>query len=355
MLRIGSFSTPSRVLLAPIAKYTDLPFRLVARAAGHRGLAYTELLNTRGILKGTRSSTDIAKTTGSDRPFGVQLYGNDPVWFCEAAKWAEGHGAQVLDINMGCPVDKVTKTNGGSMLLCDPECTTRMAEQIVNAVSIPVTAKLRLGWDETQMTGARLARMLESVGIQLITIHGRTTKQRFKGHANLDGIAAVVAATDKIPVIGNGDIHSPEDAKRMMDVTKCDGVMVARATIKRPWLLHQIDTYLSTGTAAPEPTVLEKCRLIRLHYDAMLEHRDARYASRIMRARIANYGASMGHIKPIKERIRTMKEPHEFYAAIDELESVCDPSWTHVPVGPFARPKQQTHDLDAIEEPVHAG
>jgi len=335
MIRIGSFIAPSRVFLAPIAGYTDWPYRLVVRAAGHRGLAYTELLNPRGLLRGTESSLNIARTSAEDRPLGVQLYGNDPEWFCAAARWAEEQGFELIDINMGCPVDKVTKTNGGSMLLCDSDRTIRMAERIVNAVSIPVTAKLRLGWGRDDLTAPALARALESVGIRLITIHGRTTWLRFKGTVDLDGIAAVVAAVASIPVLGNGDIRTPEDAARMIAHTGCDGVMVARAAIKRPWLPGRIDRFLETGEIPPEPTILEKCRLIRLHFEKMIEFRDETHAMRIMRARIANYGASMGHIKPIKERIRLMESPADLHAALDELESKADPSWTSVPVGPF--------------------
>lgn len=343
MLQIGPFSTACPVLLAPIAGYTDLAFRLTCRAAGHWGLAYTELLHSRGILEGNGDSLEIARVSEDDRPFGVQLYGNDADWFCEAARWAEGLGAALIDINMGCPVDKVTKTNGGSMLLCDPDRTTRMAERIVNSVSIPVTAKLRLGWSECAITAPRLARQLEAVGIQLITIHGRTTTQRFKGNASLDGIAEVVAAVSHIPVIGNGDVDSPEAAVRMIAHTRCAGVMVARAAIKRPWVLRAIHDTLTTGRTPPEPTVLEKVRLIRLHFDLMRRFRGDRLAMVVMRGRIAAYGTSLGHVKPIKERIRLMHSPAEFDAAMDDLERSVDGKWTLVPHGTLA-PRTGEHD-----------
>ncbi len=331
MLQIGPFQTDCPVLLAPIAGYTDLPFRLVCRAAGHTGLTYTELLHSRGILEQNRDSLEIARVSEDDQPFGVQLYGNDPDWFCQAAQWAQSQGATLIDINMGCPVDKVTKTNGGSMLLCDPDRTTRMAEAIVKSVSIPVTAKLRLGWSDCELTAPRLARQLEEVGIQLITIHGRTTAQRFKGFANLDGIAEVVAAVRQIPVIGNGDIDSPAAAVRMIEHTKCAGVMVARAAIKRPWVLREIHDRLTAGQSPVEPTVLEKIRLIRLHFDLMRRFRGDRLAMIVMRGRIAAYGTRLGHVKPFKERVRLMTSPTEFDSAIDELQQMLDPSWTTVP------------------------
>ncbi len=335
MIRIGNINSPSRVFLAPIAGYTDVAFRLVVRRAGHVGFAYTELLNARGILQQKESSLDIARTDAGDQPLGVQLYGNDPEWFCDAARWAQDHGAQIIDINMGCPVDKITKKNGGSMLLCDPARTTAMAQRIVNAVSIPVTAKLRLGWDDSQLTAPALARSLEQVGIRLITIHGRTTAMRFKGTARLDGIRSVVEAVESIPVIGNGDIQTPDDAKRMMELTGCAGVMVARAAIKRPWLLRDVHALLETGVVPLEPTVLEKLSLIRQHFDLTRRYKDDRSALVMMRGRIAGYGTTLGHVKPFKERIRLMKAVDEFYSALDDLAAAVDPAWRQVPWGTF--------------------
>jgi len=335
MLRIGSVHVDSRVLLAPMAGYTDLAFRLVVRAAGHCGLAFTELLNSRGVLVSQASSINIARHHQDDRPFGMQLYGNDIDWLCQAAVWAERHGAELIDINMGCPVDKVTKCNGGSMLLCDPDRTTRMAEAIVKSVRVPVTAKLRLGWDRQHLTAPVLARQLEEVGIAMITVHGRTTKQRYKGSVDLDGIKSVVESVESIPVIGNGDVLCAEDAQRMIDVTGCDGVMVGRASLKKPWVLRDIQSWFDDGRIPPEPTVVEKVRLIRLHFDKVAEYRGVDRAVRLMRGRISLYGTTMGHIKPIKEKVRLMREPMEFYEAMDELESGVDPAWTSVPVGVF--------------------
>jgi len=352
MLRIGLFHTDCPVLLAPIAGYTDLAFRLMCRAAGHTGLTYTELLHSRGIIEQNRDSLEIARVSETDQPFGVQLYGNDADWFCQAAHWAEGLGATLIDINMGCPVDKVTKTNGGSMLLCDPDRTARMAERIVNAVRIPVTAKMRLGWSECDLTAPRLARQLEEVGIQLITIHGRTTAQRFKGVADLDGIAEVVAAVQRVPVIGNGDVDCADAAVRMIEHTRCAGVMVARAAIKRPWVLRQIHERLTTGQTPAEPTVLEKIHLIRLHYDLMRRLRGDRLAMIVMRGRIASYGASLGHVKQVKERVRLMRRPDEFDAAMDDLQARVDPMWAMVPHGAGVAPARTSHPSQGEGEPA---
>src|ERR1700749_5202558 len=219
-LRIGPVTLTTNLLLAPIAGYCDLAFRLVARSCGGVGMACTELLCPHGVLRENRKSMELAMTTPEDSPLCMQLYGGNVDLLCEAARWAEDRGAHVIDLNMGCPVDKITKRDGGSKLLCDPDRTMGMVEKIVRVLRhTPLTAKLRLGWDDTCIVAPQLARRLENAGAQMITIHGRTTAMKFSGEARLDGIAEVVAAVDRIPVIGNGDVRTPHDAKRMVEVT----------------------------------------------------------------------------------------------------------------------------------------
>src|SRR3954453_21405267 len=206
-LRIGDLQLPTNLLLAPIAGYCDVAFRLVARSCGGVGLVCTDLLCPEGVLRESRRSMELAATCPEDWPLAMQLYGGDVDKLCDAARWAEDHGAFIVDINMGCPVDKITKRDGGSKLLCDPDNTMRMVDRIVRVLRhTPLTAKLRLGWDDTCIVAPQLARRLENAGAQMITIHGRTTEMRFSGEARLDGIAEVVAAVDKLPVIGNGDV-----------------------------------------------------------------------------------------------------------------------------------------------------
>ncbi|MBL1217125.1 MAG: tRNA dihydrouridine synthase DusB [Planctomycetes bacterium] len=335
MLTVNESIRVPPVLLAPIAGYTDLPFRLTVRQAGHTGLTYTELINSRGVLERGPSSLDVAQTSPDDVPLGIQLYGNDERWLVDAARWAQDHGATLVDINMGCPADKIAKTNAGAMHLRDPQRTTRLAQRVVEAVTIPVTAKLRLGWARSELTAACLARRLEDVGIRLITIHGRTASQRFKGHVDLDAMAEVVGAVTNIPVVGNGDIADVDDARHMVQHTGCAGVMIGRAAVKRPWLLRQVQAWFDNQPIPDEPTVLEKINLVRYHFDRMVQFRNARYAMTIMRGRIANYGSSIGHIKPIKERIRLMQHPDELHAALDDLERIVDPGWNTVPIGTY--------------------
>ena len=228
-LKIGPVTLATNLLLAPIAGYCDLAFRLVARSCGGVGMACTDLLSPHGVLKENKKTMELAMTTPEDSPLCMQLYGGNADLLCEAARWAEDRGAHVIDLNMGCPVDKVTKLDGGSKLLCNPDNTLHMVERIARTLRhVPLTCKLRLGWDDTCIVAPYLASRLEQIGVQLITIHGRTTEMRFTGKARLEGIAEVVAAVKTIPVIGNGDVLTPEDAKHMIEFTKCAGVMIGR-------------------------------------------------------------------------------------------------------------------------------
>ena len=257
---IGDVQLKTNLLLAPIAGYCDLAYRLVVRSVpGHEGhgtvgLACTDLLCPQAVLNENQKSLWLAATSPEDQPVCMQLYGADASIMAEAAKWAAAHGATTIDINMGCPVDKVTKKNGGSTLLCDPANTVKLAKRVVEAVDIPVTAKIRLGWDETQIITTTLPPALADVGIKAVTVHGRTTEMKFRGNARLDGIAQVVEAVKRrhdIPVIGNGDVKTPSDAKRMIDVTGCDGVMIGRGALGQPWLFRDTAYYLSTGELPP--------------------------------------------------------------------------------------------------------
>jgi tRNA-dihydrouridine synthase B len=321
MLRIGDLQLATPLLLAPIAGYCDLPFRLLCRELGGVGLASTDLLNSRAVLKGTDKTLELAMLDPGDRPISIQLYGNAHDPLPEAARWAVDHGANVVDINMGCPVDKVCKKNGGSLLLCDPPSTIDLAERIVKAIEhsgVPVTAKLRLGWSDQQITAPLLARRLEEVGVKAITIHGRTTVQRFRGDVRLDGIAEVVAATPSIPVIGNGDIAQPEDVARMRKHTGCAGVMIARGALRTPWIFARAATLLESGDPGPEPVLTDKLRIVRRHLELMRDHQGDIAAARTMRQRISLYGKTMGHLKPLKEQIRLADSLSAMLHAIDD-------------------------------------
>lgn len=321
MLQIGPVQLKTNLLLAPIAGYCDLAFRLIARRCGGVGLACTDLLCPEGVLRENYHSMILAMTTPEDSPLCMQLYGSRADRLCEAARWAEDRGAHVIDINMGCPVDKITKRDGGSKLLCDPDNTLRMVEKIVAVLRrVPLTAKLRLGWDDSRIVAPSLAARLENAGVAMITIHGRTTEMRFSGQARLNGIAQVVAAVRRIPVIGNGDIRSPQDAKHMIDYTRCAGVMIGRGALGMPWIFRDTWSYLTSGTIPAEPTIGEKCRLLREHFANLLRFRNERIAAIDFRKRIAWYAKTMHPCRMLREKIRLLNSAAEFHQIMDEFE-----------------------------------
>ncbi len=316
-LKIGSVDLPTNLLLAPIAGYCDLAFRLVARSCGGVGLATTELLCPHGVLRENRKSMELAMTCPEDSLLAMQLYGGNVEMLCEAARWAEDRGAHVVDINMGCPVDKVTKLDGGSKLLCNPDQTLKMVERIAAVLrNVPLTAKLRLGWDDTCIVAPYLAARLEETGVKLVTIHGRTTEMKFTGEARLEGIAEVVAAVKNIPVIGNGDIRSPQDARRMIELTGCDGVMIGRGALSAPWIFRDTWSYLTTGLIPPPPSIEQKCQLMRDHFHGMIRYKGERPAVCEFRKRISWYAKTMHPCSHLKSEMRTIECAADFEATI---------------------------------------
>ena len=352
-LQIGPVRLATNLLLAPVAGYCDLAFRLVVRSilcedeapgvpgVPGVGLACTDLLSPQGLLRGTATSLDLAQTNAADKPVGMQLYGGDGAILAEGARWAVQHGATVVDINMGCPVDKVTKKDGGSKLMCSVGNTVRIAGEIVRAVEeesggrVPVTAKMRLGWeypidsqgrvDHSNDAAPALAVGLAGVGIRAVTVHGRYAQQRFTGECHREGIRRVVEAVancaNPVPVIGNGDVRSAADVVSMMRETGCAGVMIGRAAFSAPWIFRDAWTLQTQGYVPPEPTEGEKIALIRRYFEWMLEFRDERYALNNMRRRITWFGKRLGPCKPLKETIRTAAGPEVVFAALEEFLS----------------------------------
>jgi tRNA-dihydrouridine synthase B len=324
-LKIGPVQLQSNLLLAPIAGYCDLAFRTICREQGGVGLACTDLLSPQGLLRGTATSLDLAKTNDFDKPVGMQLYGSDPDIMAAGARWAVEHSATVVDINMGCPVDKVTKKDGGSKLLCDLDRAVRVAAAVVRAVEqasggrVPVTTKMRLGWSSTDIA-PRLSCMLADIGIVAVTIHGRTTEMKFTGEVDRAGIARVVdAIAGRIPVIGNGDVREPEDAMNMIRQTGCSGVMIGRGALSTPWLFRDAWALQTTGTVPPAPTEAERIAIIRRSFELMRENQGDRYAMFQIRRRISWFGKRLngGICRPLKDAMRTAADPDAVHAILD--------------------------------------
>ncbi len=331
-LKIGSLELTSNLLLAPIAGYCDLAFRLTCRSfnddpageQGGLGLACTDLLSPHGLLKGTARSLDLAKTNDEDRPIGMQLYGSDPSIMGEGAAWAVEHGASLVDINMGCPVDKITKKDGGSKLLCDPDRALRIVESVRTAVDrasngrVPTTIKTRLGWFDDEPVAEWLAPKLIEAGAMAVTLHGRTTAQKFRGHVDLPGIRRVVEAIDgRAPVIGNGDVKEPEDALRMIEATGCDGVMIGRGALSTPWLFRDAWTLQRRGSCPDCPELHARIELVRRFLELMRKHRGDRGAMIQMRRRISWFAKRLGPCRPLREAVRLAEDPESVHRALD--------------------------------------
>ncbi len=270
-MNLGPLPLASNLLLSPLAGYTNLPFRLVVREIGGVGLCTTDLVNARSLVEQRAKALKLIETCPADSPLAVQLFGSVPGEMRDAALLVEARGAVAVDINMGCPVRKVCQVGGGSAMMTAVDKTVALVRGMVAAVRIPVTAKMRLGWDEDNLTAPDLARALEDAGVAAIFVHGRTRAQGFGGTVNLAGIRQVVAAVKTIPVIGNGDVVTPEAAKRMLEETGCRGVSIGRGAFYDPWIFQRSTKFLATGVLPPEPAFAERVRVMRRHLERMAE------------------------------------------------------------------------------------
>lgn len=315
--QIGSLQLESNLLLAPIAGYCDLAFRLAVRRVpgyqghGSVGLTCTDLLCPHAILRETDKTLWLAATSDEDQPLCMQLYGRQIDVLVEAARWAEQHGAKVIDLNMGCPIDKVTKKNGGSKLLTEPELAVTIIRELVRAVRVPVTAKIRLGWCDGTIITQTLPPRLADAGVAAITVHGRTAEQKFRGEVNLPGVAQVVEAVKRhhpqVKVHGNGDVKTPQDAKRMIDVTGCDGVMIGRGALGQPWLFRDTAYYLATGQLPPPYPQAERINCVLAHLDNLARMRDGRIALNAIRQRISWYSPHLQPWPGLKRDVHAMQ------------------------------------------------
>jgi len=268
-MRIGPYTLKNNLFLAPMAGVTDRPFRVLCRRLG-AGMAASEMVASNSLLYGSAKTRRRADHTGEPEPRAVQIVGSDPAMMAEAARVNVGHGAQIIDINMGCPAKKICNVYAGSALLQDEKLVADILNAVVASANVPVTLKIRTGWDRAHKNGACIARLAEDCGVQALAVHGRTRADLFQGDAEYDTIAAIKQAA-RIPVIANGDIASPEKAKYVFDHTGADGVMIGRAAQGNPWIFREIAHYLATGTKLAPPPVTE----VR---DVLLEHLENLYA-----------------------------------------------------------------------------
>jgi len=311
-ISIGPLGLESHLMLAPLAGYTNLPFRLVLRELGGLGLATTDLVNARSLIERRDKALKLIETRPEDQPLAVQLFGSKPEEMRDAAVIAESLGAASVDINMGCPVRKVCQVGGGSAMMAGLEKTASLARGMVDAVRIPVTAKMRLGWDDQNLTAPDLARALEDAGIAAITIHGRTRAQGFAGTVNLAGIRAVVQAVRHIPIIGNGDVTTPRAVKHMLDETGCAGVSIGRGAFYDPWIFNHSLHFLATGEEPAPPPLEERLRVMRRHLDRMVEVFGESQGCRMFRKIAPWYARRFGPAREFNRRVVRLAARAEF-------------------------------------------
>jgi nifR3 family TIM-barrel protein len=345
-LQIGGVELSSRFTLAPLAGYTNLPFRLSIRDVGSCGLATTDLVNARAILEKSKRTHELLATTPEDRPLAIQIYGSG-VEMARGAQWLEEFGATIIDINMGCPVRKVVKGGGGSAMMCDTSgATVEVVRKVVEAVKIPVTVKMRLGWDSENLSAPLFARAFEQAGVAAVTIHGRTRAQGFSGKVDLEGIRRVVEAVERIPVIGNGDVRTIADAERMLTVTGCAGIAIGRGALANPWFFRQLNSWLFTGEPGPRGTYEERLRFMETHFRRLIEWRGEHLACLQFRKMAAWYCKALRTGKAIQQVLVLLDTPATFQRIVGQLREQGPPAgWSEwdstdahvaVPAGPIA-------------------
>jgi tRNA-dihydrouridine synthase B len=324
-MRIGPYQLANNVILAPMAGVTDRPFRQLCRAMG-AGLAVSEMVTSNSLLYRSAKTLRRADHAGEPPPVAVQIAGADPGLLAEAARYNADAGAQIIDINMGCPAKKVCNVLAGSALLRDEGLVGRILAAVVGAVAVPVTLKIRTGWDTTHRNALRIARIAEDAGIRAVAVHGRTRACMFGGRAEYETIAAVKAAV-RIPVIANGDVDGPEKAAAVLAATGADGIMIGRAALGRPWIFREVVHFLATGDRVPPPDVAEIRRVLLAHLDELYRFYGERIGVPIARKHIGWYTKGLPDSAAFRHAVFQIPTATEQCAAVDRflVEQAADP------------------------------
>ena len=314
-LRIGNVTLDNRVILAPMAGVSDLPFRLLCRQQG-AGLVCSEMVSAKAIYYNNRNTESLLEIHEQEKPVSLQLFGSEPELMAQMAKRIEDRPFAILDINMGCPVPKVVNNGEGSALMKDPLLAGRIISAVAGAVKKPVTVKIRKGFDEEHVNAVELAHIAQESGAAAVTVHGRTRQQFYSGKADWDIIARVKAAV-KIPVVGNGDVTGPETAKQMLEETGCDAVAIGRAARGNPWIFRRTAHYLETGELLPGPTAKEAREMILRHAALLMQYKGERTAVLEMRKHTGWYTAGWSGSSKLREKINRMETMEELKALFE--------------------------------------
>ena len=316
-MKIGNVELKNAIALAPMAGVTDLPFRLLCKEQGC-GLMYTEMVSAKALLYKNRNTKPLLETRPEEEPVAVQLFGSDPEIMSEMALQLEEGPYAIIDVNMGCPVPKIVNNGEGSALMKDPKLVEQILTALVRAIDKPVTVKIRKGFDDDHVNAVEIAKIAEACGVAAVAVHGRTRAQYYSGQADWDIIAQVKDAV-KIPVIGNGDVDSPEKAKAIMEQTGCDGVMIGRAAEGNPWIFREVVSYLTDGTIPARPTNREKRELILRHAALQLEYKGEYTGVREMRKHLSWYTVGMPHSAHFRQAINTMEKMDELIRGVHDI------------------------------------
>ena len=314
-LQIGDVILKNNVILAPMAGVTDLPFRLLCKEQG-AGLLCMEMVSAKAIYYNNKNTETLMQIEPEERPVSLQLFGSDPVIMCEMAKRIEDRPFDILDINMGCPVPKVVNNGEGSALMKNPGLVRKIVTSVSKAIKKPLTVKIRKGFDENNINAVEIAKIIEDSGAAAVAVHGRTRQQYYSGKADWDIIRQVKEAVS-IPVIGNGDVDSPQKAKQLLEETGCDGIMVGRATEGNPWIFREISHYLDTGELLPHPALEEVKEMILRHARLQLEYKGEYTGMREMRKHVAWYTAGFPHSARLRGAVNEIESMEQLMVLLD--------------------------------------
>ncbi|MCD8121629.1 MAG: tRNA dihydrouridine synthase DusB [Clostridiales bacterium] len=318
-LRIGDLDLENNLILAPMAGVTDLPFRMLCREQGC-GLLVTEMVSAKAVYYGNKNTKELLTVDPGERPIAVQLFGSDPEIVGAMAHRIEEGPYDIIDFNMGCPVPKVVNNGEGSALMKDPKQAGAILSALVRSVKKPVTVKFRKGFDEKHENAVEIAQIAEACGVAAVAVHGRTREQYYSGKADWEVIRRVKEAV-RIPVIGNGDIFTPEDAKRCLEETGCDGLMIARGARGNPWIFREIRHYLDTGERLPGPTADEIADMVLRHARMQAAYRGITMGMKEMRKHIAWYTAGLPHSASIRRAANTVETMEELETLANQIRT----------------------------------
>jgi nifR3 family TIM-barrel protein len=315
--KIGNLTIENQIILAPMAGVSNSPFRILTRRYG-AGLVFAEMVSDKGLMYANEKTKKLLYMTDIEKPMAQQIFGSDLETMVQAAKYIdENSNCDIIDINMGCPVPKVAiKAQAGASLMKNPDLIYEIVSEIVKTVSKPVTVKIRSGWDHQSINAVEVAKRIEKAGASAITVHARTRSQGYSGHADLDVIKAVKQAVN-IPVIGNGDVIDGPSAKRMLDYTGCDAVMIGRGALGNPWIFREIDQYLKDGTHLPRPTHQEIKEMMLKHLDSLVELKGEHTAVLEMRSHGPWYLKGIDHASELRKQLSTAKTKEEFKGYVE--------------------------------------